>query len=100
MKPSYLFIAILLSYVSLQGQPGKSEVDALVSPKTATRVITVGGPEADIKGFDNKAIQYAIEAVSKTGGTVKLSPGNYEIIAPVRMKSKVNLVGSGEQTVL
>ena len=77
-----------------------NKADALVSPKVAKQQITVGDAEADIQGFTNQAIQFAINAVAKTGGTVKLSPGLFEIIAPVRMKSNVNLVGSGRKTVL
>ena len=74
--------------------------DALVSPKIAERQITVGGADADVAGFTNQSIQFAINAVAKTGGTVKLNPGLFEIIAPVRMKSNVNLVGSGNETIL
>ncbi len=77
-----------------------NKADALVSPKIAERQITVGGPDADVAGFTNQSIQFAINAVAKTGGTVKLSPGVYKIIAPVRMKSNVNLVGSGKKTIL
>ncbi len=77
-----------------------NKADALVSPKVAKQQITVGGAEADVQGFTNQAIQFAINAVAKTGGTVKLSPGVFEIIAPVRMKSNVNLVGSGRETIL
>ncbi len=99
MKTSLLFI-ILLSVTSLVAQQNSSEVDALVSPKRTDLVITVGGADADIVGFDNKAIQFAIDAVAKNGGTVKLNPGNFEIVAPVRMKSNVNLVGSGTETIL
>jgi hypothetical protein len=51
-------------------------------------------------GFNNQSIQFAIDAVSKTGGTVKLNPGLFAIIAPVRMKSNVKLIGSGKETVL
>jgi len=77
-----------------------SKADALVSPKIAERLITVGGADADVAGFINQSIQFAINMVAKTGGTVKLNPGLFEIIAPVRMKSNVNLVGSGRETIL
>jgi hypothetical protein len=77
-----------------------NKADAMVSPKFAERQITVGGDDADVAGFTNQSIQFAINAVAKTGGTVKLNPGLFEIIAPVRMKSNVSLVGSGRETIL
>ena len=99
MKITCLFI-MLLSAPSIFAQQANGEVDALVSPKMTDLIITVGGADADITGFDNKAIQFAIDAVAKNGGTVKLNPGDFEIVAPVRMKSNVNLIGSGEATIL
>jgi hypothetical protein len=68
--------------------------------KVAERVITVGGKGSDIQGFTNGAIQAAVCALTETGGTVKLTPGVFEIIAPVRLSSNVNLAGSGAKTVL
>ena len=44
------------------------KADALVSPKIAEREISVGGDDADITGFNNQSIQYAIDALEKTGG--------------------------------
>ena len=99
MKTLSLFL-LLLSSTTLIAQKVTTEVDALVSPKLTEHKITVGGAGADIAGFNNQAIQFAIDAVAKTGGTVKLNPGSFEISAPVRMKSNVNLIGSGEQTIL
>ena len=96
---AYLFLTIVFSPLYLFPQETKN-ADALVTPKVAERTITVGGKDADLNGFDNQSIQFAIDAVAKTGGTVKLNPGNYDIIAPVRMKSNVNLVGSGKETIL
>ncbi|MCB0687897.1 MAG: right-handed parallel beta-helix repeat-containing protein [Saprospiraceae bacterium] len=75
-------------------------VDALVSPKIARQAITVGGENALIKGFNNHSIQFAIDALSKTGGTVTLNPGIYEIFSPVRLASNIILKGSGKETVL
>ena len=76
------------------------EADALVHPKLAERVLKVGGPDADISGFTNQSIQFAIDALELTGGTVILNPGLFNISAPVRLKSNVHLVGSGPETVL
>jgi len=96
--------AILILYIAIPflaySQTEQKKADALVSPRFVEQVITVGGSNADITGFDNRSIQYAIDAVEKTGGTVKLMPGNFEIKAPVRMKSNVRLEGSGRETVL
>lgn len=98
MKKSLLFF-ILAFPVYLFAQEIK-KADALVTPKIAEREITVGGENADVSGFNNQSIQFAIDAIEKTGGTVLLNPGLYEIIAPVGMKSNVRLVGSGKETVL
>ncbi len=92
--------ACSLLFVSLSSFSQTNKADALVSPKIAERVITVGGNGADAPGFNNQNIQFAIDAVAKTGGTVKLNPGVYDIVAPVRMKSNVKLIGSGKETIL
>ncbi len=98
MKNSILLL-ILTFPISLFAQEIKN-ADALVSPKIAEREITVGGENADVSGFNNQSIQYAIDAIENTGGTVLLNPGLYDIVAPVRLKSNVRLVGSGKETVL
>jgi hypothetical protein len=99
MKTIYLSL-LLFTPIFLLAQPEINKVDALVTPKMVENKIIVGGADADIAGFNNQSIQFAIDAVAKTGGTVKLNPGIFEIIAPVRMKSNVNLVGSGKETIL
>lgn len=97
---TFRLILLLLSNTALIAQQSTSKVDALVSPKFSEHMITVGGSGADITRFNNQAIQLAIDAVAETGGTVKLNAGDFEIVAPVRMKSNVKLVGSGDQTIL
>jgi hypothetical protein len=73
----------------------------LVSIKHADQIITVGGLGADIPGFTSEAIQIALDAVkSRGGGVVKLNPGTFEIIGPVRISDNTSLIGSGESTVL
>jgi hypothetical protein len=94
-----LLLLIFTFPISIHSQ-SIEKADALVSPKIARRVISVGGENANVSGFNNQSIQYAIDAVEETGGTVILNPGIYEIIAPVRLKSNVRLVGSGKETVL
>ncbi|HSO85680.1 MAG TPA: glycosyl hydrolase family 28-related protein, partial [Draconibacterium sp.] len=99
MKAIVLVLLLSLTFLS-NAQESEKAADALVSPKIAEQVITVGGPNAQISGFTNQAIQFAIDAVSKTGGIVKLNPGVYDIKAPVRMKSNVKLIGAGKETIL
>ena len=99
MKAIFPVLFLSLPFI-LQAQQTEKVVDALVSPKVAEQIITVGGPNAQVAVFNNQSIQFAIDAVAKTGGTVKLNPGVYEITAPVRMKSNVKLVGSGRETIL
>lgn len=98
MKKSILII-LLLSPFYLFTQEMDS-IDALVSPKIAQREIAVGGDKALIAGYNNQSIQFAIDALEETGGTVKLNPGTYEINAPVRLRSNIKLIGSGERTIL
>ena len=98
MKKSIFLIAMIMS-THLFGQESQ-KVDALVSPRISALEIIVGGEKAQITGFNNQSIQYAIDALEKTGGTVRLNPGLYEITAPVRMKSNIKLIGSGSETIL
>jgi Right handed beta helix region len=73
----------------------------LVEVRRAEPIITVGGPEADIPGFTSGAIQLALDGLrTRGGGTVKLGPGVYEIIGPVRVPGNTSLVGSGKATIL
>lgn len=99
MKSIVCIIFVFLS-IFLNAQNVQKVADALVSPRMAELVIKVGGQNADISGFTNSSIQFAIDAVAKTGGTVKLNQGVYEIKAPVRMKPNVKLIGSGSETIL
>jgi len=94
-----LFILSFLPGI-MSAQTDKYVVDALVSPKKQERLITVGGPSADIQGFTSEAIQIAVDALPADGGTVRLSPGIFKMKAPVRLKSNAVLVGSGPETIL
>lgn len=98
MKNILLFF-VFLGSLSVTAQDLK-KADALVNPKVARQTLTVGGPDADVSGFDNQSIQFAIDAIAPSGGTVLLNPGSYEITAAVRLKSNVHLQGSGKETVL
>ncbi|MBV5315931.1 MAG: right-handed parallel beta-helix repeat-containing protein [Prolixibacteraceae bacterium] len=73
----------------------------LVNVKHAEQVITVGGPTADVSGYSSGAIQLALDALQvKGGGIVKLNPGTFQIIGPVRLQSNTSLIGSGKTTIL
>lgn len=73
----------------------------LVDISYADKTITVGGPDADISGFTSVAIQIALDATgSRGGGIVKLNPGTYDIIGPVRVPDNTTLLGTGKSTIL
>ena len=73
----------------------------LVDVRRAEQVITVGGSGADIPGFTSKAIQTALDALkTRGGGTVKLNPGTYDIIGPIRLSDNTSLIGTGTKTIL
>jgi hypothetical protein len=73
----------------------------LVDVKHAEQLITVGGPGADVSGFTSEAIQIALDALkTRGGGTVKLNPGVFNIIGPVRLGNNTSLIGSGKETIL
>ncbi len=92
----YLIFVILNSGFAANGQN-----IGLVDVKQAEQVITVGGPSADISGFTSGAIQLALDAVkTRGGGVVKLNPGTFEIIGPVRISGNSSLIGSGKSTIL
>jgi len=99
-KNRFRFTAILfvclLTIVQASGQ-GLGLVDI----RYAEKVITVGGPQADIPGFTSGAIQLALDALkTRGGGTVKLSAGTFDIIGPVRIPDNTALIGSGKSTIL
>lgn len=98
MKTMFLLFVLTIPRILMAQET--AQADALLDPKIAVQEITVGGADADVQGFNNQAIQYAIDAVSKTGGTVFLESGSYDITAPVRLKSGVNLIGTGKETIL
>jgi polygalacturonase len=76
-------------------------VDALVHPMTDPAVVTVGGSDSDISGYTSRAIQLAIDAVhSRGGGTIRLSPGTFDISGPIRLSSNMTLEGAGDETIL
>jgi parallel beta-helix repeat protein len=92
---SLIFICLIVNQVIYSQSIG------LVNVRNAEQVITVGGSGADIPGFTSAAIQIALDAIStRGGGTVKLNPGVFSIIGPVRMSENTSLTGSGKTTIL
>jgi len=101
MKPQSFGILSLILIFCSPNQKASGQTVGLVDVRRAERIITVGGPNADIPGFTSEAIQIALDAVkARGGGVVKLNPGVYEIIGPVRLSSNTLLIGSGEETIL
>jgi hypothetical protein len=99
LKLKNLYFLILISLIS--GLTAIGQNIGLVDIKHAEQVITVGGPTADICGFTSGAIQLALDALkSRGGGVVKLNPGTFEMIGPVRLSSNTSLIGSGKSTIL
>lgn len=63
--------------------------------------LSVGPARADLVGLDDRAIQAAIDYVTRLGGgTVKLLPGTYRLRNAVFLASNLRLLGSGADTVL
>jgi hypothetical protein len=94
-----MFSLIFVSLVVTQGI--YSQNLGLVSIRRADQIITVGGAGADVPGFTSKAIQIALDVVkARGGGIVKLNPGTFKIIGPVRLSDNTSLIGSGETTIL
>jgi len=83
-------------------RPRATSGDDAVEPDWDERLtITVGQRDADITGRDERAIQAAVDYVSRFGGgTVRILPGEYVLSNAVYLRSKVRLVGAGEETVL
>jgi hypothetical protein len=98
--PSLWVFSLILTFPSVN-RGASGQTIGLVDVRRAEQVITVGGPNADIPGFTSEAIQIALDAVkARGGGVVKLNPGVYEIIGPVRLSAQTSLIGSGKETIL
>src|SRR5262249_20051088 len=63
--------------------------------------ITVGAKKADIVGSTDRALQAAIDLVTRLGGgTVHVLPGTYRLRNALYLQSNLRLVGSGADAVL
>ena len=83
-------------------RPRATSGDMRVEPGWEERLtVTVGGDGADIGGFSEKAIQAALDlAAGRGGGTVRLTPGVFQLRNAVRLRSGVRLCGAGGDTIL
>ena len=97
---SFAVLGMILIWISVNSDIYGQGI-GLVDVKHAEQVITVGGPDADIAGFTSQAIQIAIDVFkARGGGIVKLNPGVYKIIGPLRLADNTSLIGSGKSTIL
>jgi parallel beta-helix repeat protein len=97
---SFAVLSMILLWISVNSDIYGQGI-GLVDVKYTEQVITVGGPDADITGFTSQAIQIAIDAIkTRGGGIVKLNPGVYNIIGPVRLTDNTSVIGSGKTTIL
>jgi hypothetical protein len=101
MKQKTLGILIITLFIFSVNTVIYGQGIGLVDVRYAEKIITVGGADADIPGFTSGAIQIALDAIkTRGGGTVKLNPGVYDIIGPVRIHDNTALTGSGKTTIL
>ncbi|RPI88310.1 MAG: right-handed parallel beta-helix repeat-containing protein [Planctomycetaceae bacterium] len=80
--------------------PRATSGDDVHEPNWEERLtLTVGPHDADIVGTSEKAIQAAVDSVTRWGGgTVRILPGKYLFRNAVYLASKVRVVGSGTDT--
>lgn len=101
MKPVLLRISVVVLFILAVETICVGQNIGLVDVRNSQQIITVGGPKADIPGFSSQAIQIAVDALRvRGGGIVKLNPGEYDVIAPIRLFDNISLIGSGASTVL
>jgi hypothetical protein len=82
--------------------PRATSGDTAIEPDWAQRLsITVGTSNAQIIGANDRALQAAVDYVTRLGGgTVRVLPGVYRLRNAVYLQSKLRMIGSGEDTVL
>ncbi len=81
--------------------PRATSGDAIEPAWAEQLTITVGPQNADIVGTGSRAIQAAVDYVAGLGGgTVRILPGSYRLRNAVFLRSKVRLVGNGQDTLL
>lgn len=83
-------------------RPRATDGDERFEPDWDERLtVTVGPDKADINGRDDRAIQAALDYMTRFGGgTVRLLPGTYTLRNSVVLPSRVRLAGSGPDTII
>ena len=103
MKSIFLFLSLLILRISAgEPPPRATSGDDRVEPAWAEKLtMRVGISDGDIRGDSDKAIQAAVDYVSRLGGgTVEVLPGTYRLRNSVFLTSRIRLVGHGAETVL
>ena len=83
-------------------KPRATSGDTAIEPDWEQRLtVTVGQDKADITGATDKAIQAAVDYVTRLGGgTVKIQPGTYHLRNSVFLTSNIRIIGNGDDTIL
>jgi len=83
-------------------KPRQTSGDRVVQPNWKEPLeVTVGTKDADIIGNDHKAIQAAVDYVTRLGGgTVRIRNGTYRLRNAIYLSSNIYLVGEGKDTIL
>ncbi len=75
--------------------------DAIEPDWSERLTIAVGPKGGDINGSDDKAIQAAVDYVTRLGGgTVRILPGTFRLRNAVYLTSKLRILGSGSESIL
>ncbi|HBE67277.1 MAG TPA: hypothetical protein DDW52_03920 [Planctomycetaceae bacterium] len=107
--------AFLSSAIALSGQiagqesprdysphPSEQQLPRAMHSEMAERPeISVGVDSGVLRGNDNRALQAAVDYVAALGGgTVRIGPGEYTMRDSLHLRSGVQVIGSGKDTVL
>jgi hypothetical protein len=104
-----IFTAILFTVMQALGadrppvsKPRQTSGDKVVQPDWKEPLqVTVGQQDADMIGNDHRAIQAAVDYVTRLGGgTVKVKKGTYRLRNAIYLSSNIHLVGEGNDTIL
>ena len=82
--------------------PRATSGDAVAEPDWDERLtVTVGPKDAQISGTTDKALQAAVDYVTRLGGgTVRVLPGTYHLRNAVYLAYRVRILGSGDDSIL
>ena len=99
MKAAFLFLGLqILRAAAADPVPRATSGDDRVEPAWEEKLtVRVGLSEGDIRGDSDKAIQAAVDYVSRLGGgTVEVLPGTYRFRNSVFLASRIRLLGYSE----